>query len=182
MDREKLDEAAVEAVARALYEENAVRMRGIAAEDVYPWANVMQDRGFIRSSWFKAAEAAILAYLQHTRAAAPSGWTCAARAQGNTDPPADCDWPVCGCDPYAGKVIAALQESGALPATAPSGWKCVPVEPTREMGLAGSAAYDALGIDFGGISPLTAGDIYRAMLSASPSPSISLPERGDTDD
>jgi hypothetical protein len=24
--------------------------------------------------------------------------------------PQDCDWPVCGCDPYADKVIAALDE------------------------------------------------------------------------
>lgn len=42
--------------------------------------------------------------------------TCAARRQGTIggNDPADCDWPVCGCDPYADKVIAALQESGAL--------------------------------------------------------------------
>jgi hypothetical protein len=28
--------------------------------------------------------------------------------------PQDCDWPVCGCDPYADKVLMALEESGAL--------------------------------------------------------------------
>lgn len=41
---------------------------------------------------------------------------CAARNQntaGGNDP-AECDWPVCGCDPYADRVIAALQESGIL--------------------------------------------------------------------
>jgi len=38
---------------------------------------------------------------------------CQAR-QGQADPPQDCDWPMCGCDPYADKVIAALQESGKL--------------------------------------------------------------------
>jgi ribosomal protein L37AE/L43A len=40
-------------------------------------------------------------------------FTCAARKQSLPEP-ADCDWPVCGCDPYADKVIAALEESGAL--------------------------------------------------------------------
>lgn len=45
------------------------------------------------------------------------GWRCAARQQPNgPDTPADCDWPVCGCDPAANKVIEALEESGALPA------------------------------------------------------------------
>jgi hypothetical protein len=45
-----------------------------------------------------------------------ASWHCAARKQGTAggNDPADCDWPVCGCDPYANKVIAALQESGAL--------------------------------------------------------------------
>jgi hypothetical protein len=36
-------------------------------------------------------------------------FTCKAR-QGATDPPQDCDWPNCGCDPYADKVLAALEE------------------------------------------------------------------------
>jgi hypothetical protein len=39
-------------------------------------------------------------------------WKC--KAQPTADPPQDCDWPVCGCDPYADKVIAALEESGYL--------------------------------------------------------------------
>lgn len=30
------------------------------------------------------------------------------------DPPNDCDWPLCGCDPAAHKVIAALEESGHM--------------------------------------------------------------------
>ncbi len=49
------------------------------------------------------------------RATSPS-WTCGVRAQGSAggNTPADCDWPVCGCDPYAGKVIAALEEAGHL--------------------------------------------------------------------
>jgi hypothetical protein len=31
-----------------------------------------------------------------------------------TDPLQDCDWPMCGCDPHADKVIAALQECDLL--------------------------------------------------------------------
>lgn len=42
-------------------------------------------------------------------------WKCKARAANmGANDPQDCDWPVCGCDPYADKVIAALQESGKL--------------------------------------------------------------------
>lgn len=39
---------------------------------------------------------------------------CKAKPLATADPPQDCDWPLCGCDPYAEKVIAALQESGWL--------------------------------------------------------------------
>lgn len=47
--------------------------------------------------------------------APPSQQSFPCAARGSTLPePADCDWPVCGCDPYASKVIAALQESGKL--------------------------------------------------------------------
>lgn len=44
------------------------------------------------------------------------GWVCGARRQGTAggNDPADCDWPTCGCDPYANKVIEALEEIGAL--------------------------------------------------------------------
>lgn len=43
-------------------------------------------------------------------------WECGARKQGTAggNDPADCDWPTCGCDPYAMKVIMALDESGRL--------------------------------------------------------------------
>lgn len=40
-------------------------------------------------------------------------WECAVRKSA-TPEPQDCNWPVCGCDPYADKVIAALEESGAF--------------------------------------------------------------------
>ena len=43
----------------------------------------------------------------------PAGWACKARAQGTPGgiDPVDCDWPFCGCDPHADKVIEAIQES-----------------------------------------------------------------------
>ena len=42
-----------------------------------------------------------------------SDWTCKARASSLPDPQ-DCDWPHCGCDPHAPKVLEALQEEGYL--------------------------------------------------------------------
>lgn len=43
----------------------------------------------------------------------PATWRCAALTQPNGpgDPP-ECDWPTCGCDPAANKVIEALEEAG----------------------------------------------------------------------
>lgn len=41
----------------------------------------------------------------------PPDWSCAARRHTGTDP-VDCDWPGCGCDPYASKVISAIEEAG----------------------------------------------------------------------
>lgn len=37
------------------------------------------------------------------------------KARRSTDPPQDCDWPTCGCDPAADKVIEALIEADKLP-------------------------------------------------------------------
>lgn len=39
-------------------------------------------------------------------------WRCRVREAGKTDPPQDCNWPFCGCDPYAIKVMDAIEESG----------------------------------------------------------------------
>ena len=46
----------------------------------------------------------------------PIEWECGARQQGSAggNTPPDCDWPVCGCDPYATEVIEVLQESGRI--------------------------------------------------------------------
>ena len=44
----------------------------------------------------------------------PMTFECGARKQGTAggNDPADCNWPFCGCDEYATKVIEALHESG----------------------------------------------------------------------
>lgn len=41
-------------------------------------------------------------------------WSCQARPWEARDPPQDCDWPFCGCDPNASKVLTALDERGFL--------------------------------------------------------------------
>ena len=50
------------------------------------------------------------------------GRMCQARPYGTGGgDPQDCGWPMCGCDPHADKVIAALEESGiTLSASSPS--------------------------------------------------------------
>lgn len=62
-------------------------------------------------------------------AAPPEGkvqqFQCAARPHGSNqtaggNDPQECDWPICGCDPYADKVIASLQEQGRLAAEPPA--------------------------------------------------------------
>lgn len=53
-------------------------------------------------------------------APAPQGWQC--KAKPTADPPQECGWPTCGCDPYADKVINALDEMGAF-APAPPQWQ-----------------------------------------------------------
>lgn len=51
-----------------------------------------------------------------TIVAASPGWVCAAQKQGTAggNDPADCNWPFCGCDPYANKVLDVITESGYL--------------------------------------------------------------------
>jgi hypothetical protein len=45
--------------------------------------------------------------------AAAGRFECEAR-KSTLPEPQDCDWPFCGCDPYADKVISSLEESGVL--------------------------------------------------------------------
>lgn len=59
------------------------------------------------------ARAAIAAVRAH------EGWQCAARRSGTAggNDPADCDWPHCGCDEHATKVLQSLEEEGLDPDT-----------------------------------------------------------------
>lgn len=58
----------------------------------------------------------VAALLERIKASRASAWSCAALKQGTAggNDPADCDWPMCGCDAHATEVIEALQESGHL--------------------------------------------------------------------
>jgi len=47
-------------------------------------------------------------------AAAVETWACKARGSVGGNTPQDCDWPMCGCDPYANRVVNALRETGAI--------------------------------------------------------------------
>lgn len=59
-------------------------------------------------------------------------WECAARKNIGANDPQDCDWPVCGCDPHADKVIEALDESGRL-SPIPAGPGAEPVARARAI-------------------------------------------------
>lgn len=51
--------------------------------------------------------------LRDDRADDPAqGWRCGARQRNIGPEIQDCDWPICGCDPYASKVLNAIEESG----------------------------------------------------------------------
>ncbi len=51
---------------------------------------------------------------------APDAVTCiASLCPPGPGDPQDCDWPFCGCDPIANKVLAAVEESGRLVAADP---------------------------------------------------------------
>ena len=41
-------------------------------------------------------------------------FTCHGSRPVMSNDPQECNWPICGCDQYAGKVIAALQEQDLL--------------------------------------------------------------------
>jgi hypothetical protein len=81
-------------------------------------------------------------------------WQCKARIASGANDPQDCNWPLCGCDPYADKVIGALNVSGLY---------IVPCTPTKEM----IAAVRDDEKNFVGIRPLDDDryeDIYIAMV------------------
>lgn len=53
----------------------------------------------------------------------PVVFKCGARPWVRIDPPQDCDWPICGCDPYANKVLNALQERGEIERLQVENWQ-----------------------------------------------------------
>lgn len=53
-----------------------------------------------------------------TREQVQSRFSCFARRD-YSDPPQDCDWPLCSCDATATKVVGALIEMGWQPPTRP---------------------------------------------------------------
>lgn len=58
--------------------------------------------------------------LAHQPTGTEAAWKCAAKGDVGANDPQDCDWPMCGCDPHADKVIAALQECGHLVSAPPA--------------------------------------------------------------
>lgn len=76
---------------------------------------------------------ACMAVMQRAAEANCEKWKCVARHGIATDPPQDCDWPMCGCDPRANKVLEALQEAdcGRAETDVPGQPYCspLPIEP-----------------------------------------------------
>lgn len=73
---------------------------------------------------------------------------------------------------YVARMLSALVPSTQTNVAAPHGWKLVPIEPTRMMEYAGHDAFvDASSIRYSGSDPHA--EIWRAMLSAAPSPQTS---------
>lgn len=56
-------------------------------------------------------DAAIVGPLSSHNGTSDKPWTCAGRKQSLPEP-GECDWPLCGCDPHATKVIESLLEQG----------------------------------------------------------------------
>lgn len=75
------------------------RLRGLIAE-------CPEDR--LMPSWQADAVAALHDLeAEHSSHAAPQSVMC--YAPRSADQPQDCSWPFCGCDPYADKVLAAIE-------------------------------------------------------------------------
>lgn len=93
----------------------------------------------------RACESALQAALSRAGATRATTWKCKARAcnMGDNDP-AECDWPICDCDPAAERVKDALDECGftivkkdepspSSPATRASGYERQSADAERAM-------------------------------------------------
>lgn len=79
----------------------------------------------------------------------PKGFKCGANR--TADPPQDCDWPFCGCDDHATKVLEAVLECGWL-AVIPG----LSIDYNREtdvLTIAGVKYTAGLFRDLGGLQP-----------------------------
>ena len=101
-----MSEYAIEAAAKAIYETH------IGTDVVAQSWNDAPDA--TKEACRRAARAAIAAY----EAALSTKWICAAR-NSTLPEPIDCNWPLCGCDPGANKVVEALQDCGWQPPAPP---------------------------------------------------------------
>jgi hypothetical protein len=64
--------------------------------------------GFLAGWWARKPELPLM-----VPSAVPPSFRCKARTASGPDVQ-DCDWPHCGCDPLADRVLASLQEEGYL--------------------------------------------------------------------
>lgn len=85
------------------------------------------------------------------------GWRCKASIAAGANDPQDCNWPLCGCDPHADKVIETLNEGGLY---------LVPCQPTKEM-IEAAIKDDANNIAW---PPSFYEDVYVAMVERSQKP------------
>jgi hypothetical protein len=69
------------------------------------WGGISLDQWQCAKVDIAAAAAALAAQAQEIERLKPT-WKC--RAQRTADPPQDCGWPDCGCDPHANKVLEAV--------------------------------------------------------------------------
>ena len=62
--------------------------------------------------WYREVYSKRIAELEAELAEVKPKWQCKAKSAFSSDPPQECDWPFCGCDPKADDVIESLQECG----------------------------------------------------------------------
>ena len=105
--------------ARLIWRFTADHVREIEVRDedqtVHPLRDIVDfDRGLRQLANAARRAESLQPALDLTKVAAGGLlFTCKARfANTGANDPQECDWPFCGCDPAAEKVIEALQESG----------------------------------------------------------------------
>lgn len=71
--------------------------------------------GSIKDSFWNCSRACCREVAKYLRES-PKHFDCAARRAGTAggNDPAECDWPFCGCDPAATRVLGAIQDAGLV--------------------------------------------------------------------